>query len=70
MSPEESMARAICKAMGDDPDALAYPPMEHLRACKAHVIYVPTSEFHQPMPCWNWYLREAQTVLEEVGKTA
>jgi hypothetical protein len=64
MNKLERVARAICMAAGDDPDALAYPPMEPLCGRKAAVIYVPTGEWNQPKPCWNWYTSEARAAIE------
>jgi hypothetical protein len=59
----EHVARALCLANGDDPDAMAYPPMMHCQAKKSHVIYVPVQEHHQPQPCWFWYVRDADIAI-------
>lgn len=60
----EYVARAVCRANGDDPDALAYPPMMHMQAKKRHVVYVPVNEWHQPRPCWTWYVHDARIAID------
>lgn len=60
----ERIARNICASCGDDPDAMAYPPGPAILARKAHVIYVPTGQYQQPVPCWMLYRQEAYAALQ------
>jgi hypothetical protein len=60
----ECIARAICEAARDDPDALSYPPMQHIQGKKPYVVYVPTTDYAQPLPCWNWYTNEARAAID------
>jgi hypothetical protein len=65
MTGLEAMARAMCVAAGDDPDLLAYPPMQHNYARgRNYVLVVPTAEYLQPRPLWQAYVREARAALE------
>jgi hypothetical protein len=61
----EVMARAICAAAGDDPEAMAYPPMQHRYAIgKPFVLIQPTTEYMQLNPMWMNYHQEARAALE------
>ena len=68
MDKLERVARAICEAAGDSPDAMAYPPMAPHPAKKPFVTYVTEGEWWQPKPCWNWYCREAGAAIEAMEK--
>jgi len=67
----ERIARGICQnASHEDPDQLAYPPMQHRWASgKPHILLVPKSAdpdfdlFYTPRPLWNWYLDDARAAL-------
>lgn len=64
----EKIARGICQNAGhDDPDLLAYPPMQHAHAAgKTHCLIVPNpamDSYYAPRPLWKWYLPEAIAAL-------
>jgi hypothetical protein len=65
VSAVEVMARQMCWTMGDNPDLLVYPPMQHSYAMSIqHVLLVPQAEYYQPVPMWHLYVRQAKSALE------